>query len=128
MGALPHMQSNGRESSSRPGESTNPRLVALQSKMARLHDLLADLKTQRQELANGTAKALRLPTPDHSTDEEKLSVALKAADKVTKTHIQRLQRYNEIKDAGVDLIGLIADRRQARVVNVMGEFGVAEGD
>lgn len=45
-----------------------------------------------------------------------------------KEHISLLHKYNEIKDVGQGLMGLIADKRDCRVVKVMEEFGIGEGD
>ncbi|KAL4883264.1 DNA repair protein [Aspergillus karnatakaensis] len=41
-----------------------------------------------------------------------------------KRHIRLLHEYNEIKDVGQGLMGLIADARGVRVVDVHKEFGV----
>lgn len=41
-----------------------------------------------------------------------------------KHHIRLLHEYNEIKDVGQGLMGLIADARGIRVVEVQREFGV----
>lgn len=45
-----------------------------------------------------------------------------------KRHIGLLHAYNEIKDVGQGLIGLIADSRGVRVREVMEEMGVGEKD
>lgn len=45
-----------------------------------------------------------------------------------KQHIALLHQYNEIKDVGMGLFGLIADRRGVRVRDVFEEFGVVEAD
>ena len=45
-----------------------------------------------------------------------------------KRHIGLLHAYNEIKDVGQGLIGLIADSRGVRVKEVMEEMGVREKD
>jgi hypothetical protein len=50
------------------------------------------------------------------------------ARKFIKEHIGRLHRYNEIRDVGQGLIGIIADQRGARIVDCMDEFGVQVGD
>jgi hypothetical protein len=50
------------------------------------------------------------------------------ARQVIKDHIGRLHRYNEIRDVGQGLIGIIADQRGARIVDCMDEFGVQVGD
>ncbi|KAL3476098.1 Swi5-domain-containing protein [Aspergillus californicus] len=45
-----------------------------------------------------------------------------------KRHIRLLHEYNEIKDVGQGLMGLIADARGVRQVDVQKEFGVGERD
>lgn len=43
-------------------------------------------------------------------------------------HIRLLHEYNEIKDVGQGLMGLIADARGVRQVEVQREFGVGDRD
>lgn len=43
-------------------------------------------------------------------------------------HISLLHTYNEIKDVGLGLMGMIAEERGVRVKEVVAEFGVGEGD
>lgn len=45
-----------------------------------------------------------------------------------KSHIRLLHEYNEIKDVGQGLMGLIADTKGVRVVEVQREFGVDDKD
>ncbi|EAL91986.1 conserved hypothetical protein [Aspergillus fumigatus A1163] len=45
-----------------------------------------------------------------------------------KRHIRLLHEYNEIKDIGQGLMGLIADARGVRQVDVQREFGVGDRD
>ena len=45
-----------------------------------------------------------------------------------KRHIRLLHAYNEIKDVGQELMGLIADARGVRLKEVMEEMGVGEKD
>jgi DNA repair protein Swi5/Sae3 len=45
-----------------------------------------------------------------------------------KRHIRLLHDYNEIKDIAQGLMGLIADARGVRQVEVQSEFGVGTGD
>lgn len=113
---------------------TNSRLTSLQTKLSTLHQSLTDLKTQRHTLATQTRlpSGLALPTtaPSGETlpEDEILASALKSSNAVVKSHIALLHKYNEIKDIGQGLMGLIADKRDCRVVGVMEEFGVGEGD
>jgi len=41
-----------------------------------------------------------------------------------KTHISLLHEYNEIRDIGQGLLGMVADNRGVRISDVYGEFGV----
>jgi hypothetical protein len=50
------------------------------------------------------------------------------AKRVIKEHIQRLHKYNEIRDVGQGLVGMIADQRGVRIVDCQEEFGVGTGD
>jgi DNA repair protein Swi5/Sae3 len=114
---------------------TNPRLTALQIKKTTLQQTLATLQLERQHLATlaKLPSGLPIPTTNPSSgealpDDELLASALKASSTVIKSHIALLHKYNEIKDIGQGLMGLIADKRDCRVVGVMEEFGVGEGD
>jgi hypothetical protein len=50
------------------------------------------------------------------------------ARETVKTHIRLLHEYNEIRDVGQGLMGMVADNRGVRVVEVYKEFGVAGAD
>lgn len=43
-------------------------------------------------------------------------------------HIRLLHEYNEIKDVGQGLMGMIADTKGVRVVEIHKEYGVSEKD
>jgi DNA repair protein Swi5/Sae3 len=114
---------------------TNPRITALEARKATLIQTLADLKAERLSLATQTKlpSGLPLATTNPSTglprsEDEILAAALKSSNDVVKEHITLLHKYNEIKDIGQGLMGLIADKRDCRVVVVMDEFGVGEKD
>ena len=50
------------------------------------------------------------------------------AQATVKSHIDLLHRYNEIRDVGMGLMGLIAEQRGVRVKDVFDEFGVNDRD
>lgn len=115
-------------------KAINPRLTALEAKKATLEQTLSDLKAQRLQLATQAKlpSGLPLPTTNASgealSEDELLTSALKSSSSVVKGHIALLHKYNEIKDIGQGLMGLIADKRDCRVVKVMEEFGIGEAD
>jgi hypothetical protein len=61
---------------------------------------------------------------DEPTDKDVMT----AANKIVKEHIKLLHEYNELKDAGQGLMGLIADQRGVRIVEVQQEFGIDADD
>lgn len=66
--------------------------------------------------------------PADWSEDEKTKFALASANAVVTAHITALQRYNEIKDIGQGLMGMIAEARGVRVADVMEDFGVGETD
>ncbi|USP75773.1 hypothetical protein yc1106_03047 [Curvularia clavata] len=65
---------------------------------------------------------------DGGCDEPTDADIMSAANKVVKQHIKLLHEYNELKDVGQGLMGLIADQRGTRIVEVQEEFGVDAKD
>ena len=128
---LPSSPSTTKEETPKP----NPRLTALDTRKAALTQTLADLKSERLSLASQTKlpSGLPLATTNPSTglplsEDEILAAALKSSNAVVKEHITLLHKYNEIKDIGQGLMGLIADKRDCRVKVVMDDFGMGEKD
>lgn len=54
--------------------------------------------------------------------------ALALARSTIKRHIHLLHSYNEIRDVGQGLFGIIAEQKGVRIVKVMEEFGVGNDD
>ena len=52
----------------------------------------------------------------------------KDAQATVKAHIKLLHDYNEIRDVGQGLMGIIADNRGVRAIDVYRDFDVGEGD
>ncbi|RMZ73237.1 dna repair swi5 sae3 [Pyrenophora seminiperda CCB06] len=65
---------------------------------------------------------------DNGTDEPTDADVMSAANKIVKEHIKLLHEYNELKDVGQGLMGLIADQRGVRIVEVQEEFGIDAND
>lgn len=63
-----------------------------------------------------------------SLSETDVEIAMDHANATLKRHIMLLHDYNEIKDIGTGIIGIIADQRGVRIVDVMEELGVGEGN
>ncbi|PVI02723.1 hypothetical protein DM02DRAFT_612702 [Periconia macrospinosa] len=63
-----------------------------------------------------------------SAGEPSDSDVMTAANTIVGRHIKLLHNYNEIKDIGQGLMGLIADSRGVRIMEVHDEFGVSAKD
>lgn len=100
---------------------------------------LAELKAQRTALLASLATLPYIQA--HFTENDSASISSRASDaeltdaevigaanKIVKNHIKLLHEYNEIKDIGQGLIGLIADQRGVRIVEVQEEFGIGSTD
>jgi len=84
-------------------------------KTARLHTQIRTLETQiSQATTDLLAATSQLKNPDASA--------------TVKTHIALLHRYNETKDIGMGLLGLISEQRGVRLKEVLEEWGVGERD
>jgi hypothetical protein len=100
---------------------------------------LAELKAQKASLLASltTLPAIRSlmeeqdsPDVDMSDNHGEPTEAdvMAAVNKIVKNHIKLLHEYNELKDAGQGLMGLIADQRGVRIVEVQDEFGIDAND
>jgi hypothetical protein len=65
---------------------------------------------------------------DTAGDEPTENEIMTVANKMVKDHIKLLHEYNELKDVGQGLMGLIADQRGVRIVEVNEEFGIDVND
>ncbi|KAK6541483.1 hypothetical protein TWF694_007292 [Orbilia ellipsospora] len=79
--------------------------------------LLAEISTLEAKLADINAQV--------SDINQKLDNPAKAT---IQRHIKLLHDFNEIRDVGLHLIGMIADERGVGLKQVLGEFGVTEKD
>jgi hypothetical protein len=129
-------QSKSHSSSSQANED-NPLRPA--SNLTPQEATLAQLKTQKATLL---ASLVALPAiqvlieegqscvVDVSDDDGEPTDAdiMAAANRMVKEHIKLLHTYNELKDVGQGLMGLIADQRGVRIVEVQDEFGINAND
>ena len=110
-----------------PAPVPAPRTLKLQSQISTLQ---TQISTTQRTLDETLAKLQHhLPTtadtPQASPDE---TAAQAQAQAIVKRHIKLLQSYNDIRDVGQGLMGLIADSRGIRLREVMEEMGVGEKD
>lgn len=108
--------------------AANPRLAALATKRASLEAKLADLQAQRLRYINNATLPSGLAIPAEWTEDQRAKQALATANGVLKEHITLLHAYNEIKDIGLGLMGLVADQRGVRQKVIMEEFGMGDKD
>ncbi|KAF2773492.1 hypothetical protein EJ03DRAFT_379836 [Teratosphaeria nubilosa] len=128
---LTNVQTTQKSPNEPPAEPTpppNPRLAAIEAKRMRLEATLADLQAQRSALVAEAKLPSGLNMPEDWSEEQRTKQALTTANGVIKEHISLLHKYNEIKDIGQGLMGLIADKRGVRIADVMEDFGVGEKD
>ncbi|KAL9136603.1 MAG: hypothetical protein Q9175_002195 [Cornicularia normoerica] len=87
---------------------------------------------EAQKIAALNAKIALLENQIRETEEKRREVdgQLKTNDPqaTVKAHIKLLHNYNEIRDVGQGLMGIIADSRGVRVRDVYHDFDVGEGD
>ncbi|KAH7074875.1 Swi5-domain-containing protein [Paraphoma chrysanthemicola] len=111
-------------SSQEPLVAKTPQEITLAELKAQKAALLASLATLPaiQVLMEESAET------NEGDDEPTDSEIITAANKIVKDHIKLLHEYNELKDVGQGLMGLIADQRGVRIVEVQEEFGVDSND
>ncbi|KAF2718374.1 hypothetical protein K431DRAFT_207710, partial [Polychaeton citri CBS 116435] len=104
------------------------RVAALQMKRAALEETVATLQHKRQEMINATRLPSGLTMPTEWSYGHKSEQAMKTANGIVKEHITMLHRYNEIKDIAQGVMGMIAERKGARMADVMEDFGMTSKD
>ena len=100
---------------------------------------LAELKAQKVALLASLAAlpAIQILIEENASSDAEMSDGndepteadiMAAANRIVKDHIKLLHEYNELKDVGQGLMGLIADQRGVRIIEVQDEFGVDAKD
>jgi hypothetical protein len=98
----------------------------LRARQASLEFVVAELLSQRTSLVDSISPP---SDPQESEDTEaRAKLAVDAANGKIKSQIKQLQQYNDIKDVGTQLMGLIAEKRGCRIGEVQEEFGINPDD
>ena len=113
----------------RSSTAKDAQLSALHARQTALETTISELLSQRSSLVNSVspASAFQNSDPEHP-DTARTKVALDDANSKIKSHITQLQHYNDIKDIGTQLMGLIAEKRGCRIAEVQEEFGINPED
>lgn len=101
-------------------------LGALRARQAALETTVSELLSQRTALVNSFTPSSNASEPEDSDVRAKLAVDI--ANEKIKSQIRQLQQYNDIKDIGTQLMGLIAEKRGCRIAEVQEEFGISADD
>ncbi|KAG9196065.1 hypothetical protein G6011_01186 [Alternaria panax] len=125
---LPHADARSMTPSAQTSPSKTPQEITLDELRAQKTALLASL---------GALPAFQVLIEEHALSDAELGDTgdvptetdiMAAANKIVKEHIKLLHEYNELKDMGQGLMGLIADQRGVRIVEVQEEFGIDTTD
>jgi hypothetical protein len=129
---LPQPQSESSAKAASGTDKPNPAKGSQEATVAELRAQKAALIASLAALSNIQELIAEIADEDHSSrgpyDGPTDAEVMTAADKIVKTHIKLLHEYNEIKDVGQGLMGLIADSRGVRIVEVQDEFGIDPKD
>ncbi|RDW78413.1 hypothetical protein BP5796_06265 [Coleophoma crateriformis] len=112
--------SDSRPSSQKSKEALRAELKAIKmsSIQTRISSLEAEIASKRAKLAEVTEE-LKYDAPANTAYDPATTV---------KTHIKLLHDYNDIRDVGQGLLGMIADSRGVRIGTIYEEFGVDQKD
>lgn len=111
----------------------------IQTRNAELEKTLAERKDQKFRLLESYAQKTTIPGKFHAAharsailtepmNDANVELLLKDAKARIKEHITLLHQYNEIRDIGLGLMGMISDQRGVRLRDVQEEFGVTAKD
>ncbi|KKY20645.1 putative dna repair protein swi5 [Diplodia seriata] len=117
------------------------RLPNAQARTAALQATLADLTARRsnvvkkfaavpsvaEKLPSRTAATNPIASSEPATNAE-TDAAVQAAKAIIQQQIRRLNDYNEMRDVGQELMGIIAESRGVRIKEVQEEFGISAND
>ncbi|KAE9378775.1 Swi5-domain-containing protein [Stipitochalara longipes BDJ] len=91
--------------------------------------VMAELKAMKIASIQNRISALEIEIASKRTKLEEVTKDLKQpAAETVKRHIRLLHEYNDIRDVGQGLVGMIADNRGVRIGELYEEFGVGLKD
>lgn len=111
-----------------PAPQLSPQEITLAELRAQKTALLSSLRVQpaiQVVMEENQASDVNMSADDGEPTEAEL---MTAANKIVKEHIRLLHEYNELKDVGQGLMGLIAESRGLRIVEIQDEFGIDAKD
>ncbi|MCJ1304945.1 hypothetical protein MMC08_007758 [Hypocenomyce scalaris] len=91
----------------------------------------AALKANKIAQLEAKIAAVQVQIEEVKAKKEKAYSQLKSPSTATQTvqnHIHLLHIYNQIRDIGTGLFGMIADNKGVQVKDVYGDFGLCVGD
>ncbi|KAK8225715.1 putative DNA repair protein Swi5/Sae3 [Phyllosticta capitalensis] len=103
------------QSDEKPEKVEDKRLADMKRRTADLDAALADVCARRADLEKHFGQ--------HGS-----RTALEEAKAVIKDHIRLLHSYNEIRDVGQGLMGIIAESRGVRIKDVLEEYAISAKD
>jgi len=90
---------------------------------------IADLKAKKIASLQARNTVLEAEIAATKAKLEAITKELKyPAAATVRKHIRLLHEYNDIRDVGQGLLGMIADQRSVRISDVYGDFGVDVND
>jgi hypothetical protein len=111
-------------------------LEALLTRQAALESTVSQLLSQRTVLvdslssfsSSSSSSCRSSDTHEPRDAEERARIAVDNASARIKSQIKQLSQYNDIKDIGTQLMGLIAEKRGCRIAEVQEEFAINPDD
>ncbi|KAK5061551.1 hypothetical protein LTR84_008095 [Exophiala bonariae] len=126
--------SQGTTTRIRPKPKPTPKSIsALEAELASLETQLTTTLSRLAALQQEPQPQQQSPSPSDSQPQQRPQSPthdqqILDAQAIFTRHIAQLRRYNDIKDAAMGMLSLIADREGKRVAEVLDERGVLVGD
>jgi len=111
-----------------PTTTTNPHHQKLQTQLSTLHNSINNTQGRLTSTLSTLTSISPIPPQAVPPLDSQLQLQVNHAEAILARHIRLLHQYNAIKDIGLGLMGLIADKEGKRLKDVMEERGVGEKD